>query len=232
MNEAWTDLRIAVRRLRRSPGFAVTVVATLTITANLAVFGVFRAMVAGPLGMVAGDSLVMVVQKPAGYVSQSYPDYQDLKTRNSVFSDMLAYRIGEAGARTEGTARKSWDYEVSGNYFDMLGVQPEVGRFFHTSDEHGPNSAPYVVLSDAFWRSRFGGDPHVVGKTVELDKYPFTIIGVAPATFHGTELLIWPDFWYPMVNAPEVNGYSYLDKRFNHTMSVLGRLKPGEPISI
>jgi predicted permease len=229
MNEAWTDVKIAVRRLRRAPGFAVTVVATLTIAiaANLAVFGVFRAMVAGPLGMAGGDSLVMVVQKPAGYVSQSYPDYQDLKTRNSVFRDMLAYRIGEAGARTEGTARKSWDYEVSGNYFDMLGVQPEVGRFFHAADEHGPNSAPYLVLSDAFWHSRFGGDPHVVGKTVELDKYPFTIIGVAPATFHGTELLIWPDFWYPMVNAPQVNGYSYLDRRFNHTLSVLGRLKPG-----
>jgi len=229
MQEAWTDVRIAVRRLRRSPGFAVTVVATLTmaIAVNLVVFGVFRAMVAGPLGMVGGDSLVMVVQKPQGYISQSYPDYQDFKTRNSVFSDMLAYRIGEAGARTGGMARKSWDYEVTGNYFDMLGVQPEIGRFFHASDEHGPNSAPYVVLSDAFWRSRFSADPRVVGSTIELDKHPFTIIGVAPANFHGTELLIWPDFWYPMVNAPQVNGYSYLERRYNHTLNVLGRLEPG-----
>ncbi|MGC2637566.1 MAG: ADOP family duplicated permease [Acidobacteriaceae bacterium] len=230
MHEIWMDLKVAARRLRRAPGFAVTVVATLTmaIAANLAVLGVFRAMAAGPLGMVGGDSLVMVVQKPQGYISQSYPDYQDFKARNAVFSDMLAYRIGEAGARThDGTARKNWDYEVSGNYFDVLGVRPEAGRFFHASDERGPNSASYVVLSDAFWRSRFGADPRVVGTTMELDKHPFTIIGVASANFHGTELLIWPDFWYPMVNAPDVNGYSYLDRRFNHTLSVLGRLKPG-----
>jgi hypothetical protein len=80
-------------------------------------------------------------------------------------------------------AKKSWTYEVSGNYFDMLGVQPQQGRFFHANDEHGPNSAPYIVLSDAFWRSRFGADPRIVGSIVELNKHPFTIIGVAPAEF-------------------------------------------------
>jgi len=229
MHEIWMDVKVAVRRLRRSPGFAVTVVVTLTmaIAANLVVLGILRATMAGPQGLAAADRVWEVVQKPQGYISQSYPDYQDLKARNAVFSDMVAYRVGEAAVNALGTTRKSWDYEVSGNYFDVLGVQPQLGRFFHSSDEHGPNSAPYVVLSDEFWRARFGADPHVVGTTVELDKHPFTIVGVAPAAFHGTELLLWPDFWYPMVNAPEVNGYSYLERRYNHSLSVLGRLKPG-----
>jgi predicted permease len=229
MHEIWTDLKVAMRRLRRSPGFVLTVVLSLTmaIAANLVVLGILRATVSGPAGLAAPARLWQVVQKPQGFISQSYPDYQDLKTRNKVFTDMLAYRVGEAAVSALGTTRKSWDFEVSGNYFDVLGVRPAVGRFFHASDEHGANSAPYVVLSDGFWRSRFGADPRVIGATVELDKHPFTILGVAPATFHGTELLIWPDFWYPMVNAPEVNGYSYLERRYNHSLSVLGRLKPG-----
>jgi predicted permease len=229
MHEIWTDLKVAMRRLRRSPGFVLTVVLSLTmaIAANLVVLGILRATVSGPAGLAAPDRLWQVVQKPQGFISQSYPDYQDLKTRNKVFTDMLAYRVGEAAVSALGTTRKSWDFEVSGNYFDVLGVRPAVGRFFHASDEHGADSAPYVVLSDGFWRSRFGADPRMIGATVELDKHPFTILGVAPATFHGTELLIWPDFWYPMVNAPEVNGYSYLERRYNHSLSVLGRLKPG-----
>ncbi|HEY6445694.1 MAG TPA: ADOP family duplicated permease [Acidobacteriaceae bacterium] len=229
MYEIWMDLKVAARRLRHAPGFALTVVLSLTmaIAANLVVLGFLSATATGPAGIAEGGRLLMVEQKPAGYISQSYPDYRDLKTRNTVFSGLLAYRIGEAAVRALGTTRKSWDYEVSGNYFDVVGVQPQVGRFFQESDERGPNSAPYVVLSDGFWRSRFGGDPRVVGSTIELDKHPFTIIGVAPAAFHGMELVIWPDFWYPMVNAEEVNGYSYLERRYNHSLSVVGRLKPG-----
>jgi predicted permease len=98
---------------------------------------------------------------------------------------------------------------------------------FHANEEHGVNSMPYVVLSDWFWRSRFGGDPGVVGKTVDLNKHPFTVIGVAPAAFHGTELMLWPDFWIPTANEEQIEGYSYIDKRFNHGMWVVGLLKPG-----
>ncbi len=84
--------------------------------------------------------------------------------------------------------------------------QPEVGRFFHAADEHGPDSAPYVVLSDALWRRRFMPIRGVVGTTVELNKHPFTVVGVAPARFHGTERFVWPDYWMPMVNEEQVEG--------------------------
>ncbi len=86
---------------------------------------------------------------------------------------------------------------------------------------------PYIVLSDAFWHSRFNADPRVIGMTVDLNKHSFTIMGVAPKTFNGTELFLWPDFWMPMMNEETINGYDYLTKRSSHGLYVLGVLKPG-----
>jgi FtsX-like permease family/MacB-like periplasmic core domain len=83
------------------------------------------------------------------------------------------------------------------------------------------------VLSNFFWRSRFSADPHIVGRTVDLNKHPFTIIGVAPKSFHGTELIIWPDFWIPIVNQEQIDGFNFLTKRYDHATNVLGALKPG-----
>jgi predicted permease len=229
MYEMFNDLRIAMRRLRHSPGFVLVAGLSLTmaIAANLVVFGVMNAAILRPLRVAGGDRLWMVVQKPTHYISQSYPDYLDLRSRNTTFTDMAAYRFSEAGVSTQGNAKKSWSYEASANYFDMLGIQPEVGRFFHANEEHGPGSMPYVVLSDWFWRSRFNANPGVIGTVVDLNKHPFTVIGVAPPTFNGTELMLWPDFWVPMVNEQQIEGYSYLDKRYNHGLWVVGAVKPG-----
>jgi predicted permease len=229
MYELWNDLRIAVRRLRRSPGFVMVALLSLTIgiAANLVVFGVVNAIVLHPLNVAGADRLWQVEQKPHGAISQSYPDYLDFRARNTTFGDMLAYRINNAGLSTQGMAQNTWITEVSGNYFDMLGVQPELGRLFHATDEHGPNSAPYVVLSDGFWRSRFGADPGVIGSRVDLNKHPFTVIGVAPREFHGTELVFWPDYFIPMVNEEQVEGFDFLSKRYSHGLNVLGVLKPG-----
>lgn len=223
------DIRYALRQLRRSPGFAVTAILTLAlgICVNVVVFGVLNAALQRQMGIRTPDEVWQVIQKPKGYINQSYPDYLDYKTRNATFSDLAAYRISEAALLAQGTVRKTWDVEASGNYFDMLGIQPELGRFFHSSDEHGANSALYVVLSDAYWRSHFGADPRVIGTTVDVNKHPYTIIGVSPSSFHGTDLFLWPDLWVPMVNAPQLDGYSYLEKRYNHGLFVVGRLKPG-----
>jgi predicted permease len=224
------DVRYGLRQLRRSPGFALTAIVTLAlgIGANVVVFGVLNAALFKPLNVGTAKSLVQVLHKAQeGYISQSYPDFIDLRGRNSAFDDMAAYRIYEAGLSAGGLAQNSYAYEASSNYFDALGVQPQLGRFFHASDEHGPNSMPYIVLSDGLWRTRFNADPRVVGMTVDLNKHPFTIIGVAPKGFNGTEIFFWPDFWMPMVNQEQVEGYSYLNKRGNHGLWVIGTLKPG-----
>jgi len=118
-------------------------------------------------------------------------------------------------------------YDVTGNYFDVLGIQPEHGVFFHASDEHGPNSAPYIVLGDALWRSQFNANPAIIGATVDLDKHPFTVIGIAPREFHGTEHFFWPDYWIPIVNEQQVEGWDFLHDRLVNPIAVVGRLKPG-----
>ena len=229
MYELLADLKIAARRLRHSPGFALTAILSLTmaIAANLVVFGVLNAAILRPLNVAHPERLVMVVHGQRGYTSQSYPDYQDFRARNKTFSEMATYRIAGVGVSAQGMAWKSWIYEVSGNYFDMLGAQPELGRFFRASDQHGPNSAPYVVLSDALWRSQFNADPAVLGRTVDLNKHPFTVIGVAAPEFHGTELFLWPDLWMPIVNEQQVEGYDFLSKRYSHGLFMLGALKAG-----
>ena len=109
----------------------------------------------------------------------------------------------------------------------MLGAMPELGRFFHSNEEHGANSAPYVVLSDNFWRSRLNADAQIVGKIVDINKQPFTVIGVAPASFHGVDLFLWPDFWIPIVNDPSNEGPNFMSSRGMRNLWIIGRLKPG-----
>ncbi|MHB1673097.1 MAG: ABC transporter permease [Acidobacteriaceae bacterium] len=223
------DARYALRQLRKSPGFAITAVLTLAlgVGANVVVFSVLNALILKPLNVPHPGNLYNIVRKPQGWDSQSYPDYIDYRDRNSTFRGIAAYNIDEAGISKGSLVSKSFGYEVSGNYFDLLGIQPKLGRFFHAADEHGANSAPYVVLSDNFWRNHFNGNPKIVGDTIELNKHPFTVLGIAPRKFHGTELFMWPDYWVPMVNQQQIEGDSYLHDRGNHVPWLLGRLKPG-----
>ena len=102
---------------------------------------------------------------------------------------------------------------MSGNYFDVLDIQPFLGRFFHASDEHGPNSAPYIVLSYAYWHTHFQDDRGVVGRSSSSNKHPFTIIGVAPPEFHGTFIFQSPDFFVPIVNQEQLDGQNFLNER-------------------
>ncbi len=227
------DVRYALRQLWRSPGFACTAILTLAlgIGANVVVFGVLNAVLLQPIHVAGATRLFEIVHRNPGDDSQSYPDYVDFKARNKTFADMAVYKFTIAGISHGGSAQRVWGYETSGNYFDMLGVQPQLGRFFHGSDEHGPNSAPYIVLSDALWRTRFDADPRVIGTTVNLNKHPFTVIGVAPQRFNGTEIFIWPGFWTPIVNQEMIEGYSQLDKRSNRSSWVIGMLRPGVTVA-
>ena len=222
------DLIYAARQLRRTPAFTLTALVTLilAIGANVMVFSVLNALILRPLDLPVHAQVYSVVHKEPGYDNQSYPDYLDFKNRNSTFKDMAAYRLQQAGLAAGNAAYNSWYCRVTGNYFDMLGVQPAQGRMFHASDEHGPNSAPYIVLSDYFWRGRLGADPAIVGTTVRINKHSFTVVGIAPAAFHGTDVFLWPDFWMPMVDSPDDEGTNFLSGRGMHNLFILGQLKP------
>ena len=136
--------------------------------------------------------------------------------------------MGPAGLDTGGgNPSVIWPYLVSGNYFDSLGVQPYLGRFIHGSDEHGKNSVPYVVLSYAYWHTHFNNDPAAVGRTVQINKHPYIIAGVARPDFRGTELFFAPDLWAPILDLPQLGGWDPLEQRGNHPTWVIGHLKPG-----
>jgi predicted permease len=227
------DVRYAFRVLRKTPAFTIVAVVTLMlgIGANIVVFGVLNAVLMHPLDVRDPQSLYQIRHQQwmmGRLLTTSYPAFEDYQQRNTTFSGMV-------GINGYSHAQMSWHNkvisvsgdEVTGNYFDLMGVQPAAGRFFHTADEHGPNSAPYLVLSDALWRRAFQADPSVVGMTIELDHRPFTVVGVASARFHGTERFVFPDYWMPIVNEGQGSGSDYLHDRAAVALTVIGRLKPG-----
>jgi predicted permease len=201
------DLRFALRMLLKSPGFTVTAVLTLALAigANAVVFSIMNAFILRPLNVPQAQSLYGLWRATDG-MSESYPDYLDLRDRNRSFDGLVAYNIDEAVLDTGENPTRAWVEEASGNYFDALGLQPYLGHFFHASDEHGPNSAPYIVLTYTFWHSHFQDDRGVVGRVVQVNKHPFTIIGVAPPEFHGTLLFFNPAFFAPLVNHEQFGG--------------------------
>jgi predicted permease len=226
MQTLWQDLQYAVRMLKKNPGFTAVAVLTLAlgIGANAVVFSVMNALILRPVNVPEPQSLFMIERGSEKSSNQSYPDYLDLRDRNRSFDGLAAFNFAMMGLDTGKSLSRSWVYGVSGNYFDTLGVQPYLGRFFHASDEHGPNSAPYIVLSFAYWHTRFEDDRGVVGRVVRLNKQPFTILGVAPPGFHGTLVFFSPDFFVPIVNGDEKT----LNARGNRWIdTVIGRLKPG-----
>jgi len=176
------DLRLAIRMLRKSPGFTAVAVLTLAmaIGANAVVFGVLNALILHPLHVPQAESLYGIQHGNDALSYQSYPDYLDLRDRNRSFDDIAAYDAAQVGLDTGGDPSRAWVFLASGNYFDVLRLQPFLGRFFHASDEHGPNSAPYIVLSYSYWHIHFQDDRGVVGRVVQVNKYPYTILGVAP----------------------------------------------------
>jgi predicted permease len=224
------DIRYALRVLWKSPAFTLVALVTLMlgIGANVVVFGVVNAVLLHPLDVSDPQNLyqLRVGSWTSGKaLTTSYPAFGDIQQRNTTFSDIAGFNgFCQARLHWGDAVRSVSGYAVTGNYFDLLGVQPQVGRLIQAEDEHGPNSAPYIVLSDSLWRSAFNADPGVVGTTVRLYKDPFTVIGVAPARFHGTERFDWPDYYIPIVNYFDSD---YLQNRTGRPLTVLGRLKPG-----
>ena len=218
-----SDIRFALRKLRHSPGFALTAILTLAfgIGANVVTFSVLNGILLRPLDVPHPENLPQIGE------NESYPDYRGYQDRNQSFSAMLAYKVLSVGIGIDKSVSSNWGNAASGNYFDVLGLQPALGRFFHASDEHGLGSAPYIVLSYDFWKRRFAASPHVLGKIITLNQHPFTIIGVVPQNFHGTDYFFWPDYWIPAVNAQQVTGWDDFDWRAHRDFTLLGRLKPG-----
>ena len=230
MKDLLQDVRYSLRVLRKSPAFTLVALITLilSIGANVVVFGIVNAVLLHPLAVSDPQNLYQLrlgSWTSGKLLTTSYPAFEDYRRRNTTFSEMAGFDGYSYGRLSWGNSVKKVDgYSVTGNYFEMLGVQPELGRLIQPSDDHGPNSVPYIVLSDGLWRSAFNADPGVIGTTVRLNKDSFTVIGVTPAQFHGTEQFDWPDYFIPVVNRFDAE---YLADRTGRPLTVLARLKPG-----
>ena len=221
------DVRIAARQLVRSPGFSVTAILTLALAigANAVVFNVLNELILRPVNLPEPGRLYTIEER--GMPMNSYPDYRDLRARNRAFEDIALYNFNRVGIDTGGKPQEIWIYEASGNYFDVLGTKPYLGRFFHASDEHGFENTPYLVLSYAYWQDQFHGDPGVIGRRIEVNRHGFSILGVAPPQFQGNELIFSPALWAPIVDQATIEGSNTLDDRSARSLWMVGRLKPG-----
>ncbi len=227
-DEISADIRFALRTFRRSPVFAATAIVSLAlgIGANAFVFSVFNSLLLRPLP-IEDPARVKFVETTSG-PSHSFPTYLELRDHNSTFTGLAGYRIAPMSMDRTGSPERIWGLLATGNYFDMLGLKPVVGRFFHQEDDLKPGSSPYDVLSFSAWKVRFGGDPSIAGSVVHMNGLSYTILGVAPEGFHGTELLYWPDVWVPMMMEPQIEvGNPWLDNRKTWNTWIAGRLRPG-----
>jgi predicted permease len=222
------DLRFALRQMRRSPGFALTAVLILAlgIAANVIVFGVLQALVLRTLDVPHGDR-VMTLQPKNGGPFLSYPEMRDVRDDNTVFSAVAALEIQEFGLEANGVTRHVWGYEVSGQYFEVVGIKPFLGRLLERADDDHPGASEAAVLSWSAWKSVFGADPNVVGTMVRIDKHPYTIVGVTPEGFNGTEKFAQTDIFVPLANQASLDGVNWLESRSHKDFFSSVRIKNG-----
>src|SRR5918998_6250352 len=233
MGTLWQDVRFGWRRLKASPGFTAVAVLSLAlgIGANTAIFTLVNTVLLRPLPVAEPERLASVypVARDAEVGAFSYPDYRDFRDRNEVFAGLFVHRFAPVSLSREGQqSERVWGYLVSGNYFDVLGVSAAQGRTFLPEEDVAPLRHPVLVVSHACWQSRFGADPGLVGKTVTLNGHPFTVVGVTPEGFSGSEVAYTPELWVPMMMQPVIEpGSDWLERRGTHNLFATGRLKPG-----
>src|SRR5580704_3201184 len=240
INGLLQDLRYALRQLRKSPGFTAVAVLTLAlgIGANTAIFGLLDQALLRALPVKEPDRLVLLRYSGSnrGHLSSrsdgklyfSYPMYRDLRDRNAVFSGVIATDWMQAGLQWHNQPELIGTELVSGNYFDVLGVQPALGRLFVASDDVVANANPVAVLSFSYWRRRFGADPAMLNQSVLVNGHPFTIIGVARPGFHSVVVGDTPDVFVPMTMLSQVSpGNTDLEDRRSSWLNIVARLNPG-----
>jgi macrolide transport system ATP-binding/permease protein len=230
--DIWQDLRYAIRMLGKNPGFAVIAVLTLGVGlgANTAIFSLVNTALLRPLPVDRPDRLV-TLNNGSGrgmFPAFSYPNYKDFRDRNDVFSGLMGYRFAQLSLSHDSVNERLWGFLVTGNYFETLGVKAQLGRVISAEDDRAPGAHPVAVVSYKCWRQRFGGEPGVIGRNVIVNGRSYTIIGVAQPGFSGTEVIVEPEMWFPMMMQAQIEpGSQWLDERDWNTITVMGRLKAG-----
>jgi predicted permease len=239
MSTLLSDLRYAFRGLRRSPLFATVAVLSLAlgIGANTAIFTLIDQILLRKLPVAHPEQLVMLYQRAnnmgsnMGARMHSYPLYQDLQKKAEPFADVICRRLFDASVSVDNQTERVEAEMVSGNYFAMLGVKPAAGRVFNSQeDDQVYRGHPVVVLSYAYWNSRFAHDPAVVGRKILVNNYPMTVVGVSAEGFVGLDPARTPQIRVPILMKPVMMpewGWLQMDDRRARWVQVFARLKPG-----
>jgi predicted permease len=237
-----SDLRLAVRGLRRSPLFASVAILSLAlgIGANTAIFTLIDQILLRQLPVSHPEQLVMLYQQGShngsnmGSRMHSYPIYQDLQQKAEPLSEVLCRRLFEASVAIENSTERVDAEMVSGNYFTMLGVKPALGRVLNSKeDDQAYRGHPVAVISYGYWESRFSKDPNVIGRKIRINDYPMTIVGVSEAGFAGLDPSRSPQIRVPILMMADMMpewSWVHMDDRRTRWVQVFGRLKPGYTI--
>ena len=225
------DLKYAARMLVKAPGFTAVAVLSLAlgIGANTAIFSLINAVLLRPLPVSDPATLVSVSQtdqRNPGNLPVSDLNFRDLRAQNTVFTDMGAFAFTQVNYANGNEALPIPAQVVTANYFSLLGAQPALGRGFLPEEE--TKASPVAVISHGFWERTLGSDPSIVGRTIALNRTPFTVVGVAPKNFSGTLLGGGPSVWVPRsMHAVVQPGFDWYDQRRGLFLFAFGRLKPG-----
>ncbi len=230
------DVRYGWRMLHKNLGFTTLAILTLAlgIGANTTIFSWINSTLLNPIPGARQTSEVVSITR-GGTVNEpgqfSYPDYLDLKAGSKSFSGLMAFAFRPLDLTGSGKPERLWAADVSANYFDVFRVRPVLGRAFLPAEDEKLNGAPVAVLNYGLWQRRFGGDPHIVGRTIFLNRHPFTVVGVAPPAFQGTMTGLRTDLWVPVMMEQEtMKGYDWTHDRGDNELMMQGRLKPGVSI--
>jgi predicted permease len=235
LEDLFSDLRYSLRMAMRNPGFTVVAILTLAIGigACATAFTWIDAVLLQPLSGVTDPSRLVTVETVTAngeWVPNSYPDFIDFRDHLKQFDGIAVSHLSAFSVGTKDHADRVWGELVSGNFFSVLGVQPELGRLFLPS-EYGdaPGAYPVAVISDRYWRSHYGADPAIAGKTIRINQHDLTIVGVTSPAFHGSIPVIAFDVWVPYMEQAVLNGVQGWMLRDRHDRNMLGiaRLRQG-----
>jgi predicted permease len=225
------DLGYAWRSLRKTPGTSAVAVVSLAlgIGAATTVLCWLKNVVWQPLPGVADQGRVVVIVGSQGGGGVSLPDLRDIGALQQVFVGAAASQLTPASVSADGRTEWAYAQVATANYFALLGVRPILGRTFLPDEDSKPSGNPVLVISESYWRRRFAADPSIVGRVVEVNRHPFTIVGVVPAAFRGTMIGLAFDFWAPVSMLNEVGNWShdFLTARNARGLHDVARLRPG-----
>jgi predicted permease len=232
------DLRYAIRTLRKAPGFTAVAALTLAfgIAVNAAMFSILNAVLWRPLPVREPGALAVLFSKnraTGSFGDFSYADYLDFKEAGDVFEGLIAYEPVALSLSRDGKNERLWGEVVSGNYFDVLGVSPVLGRAFRADEDETRGAVPVALVSHSLWMKRFQSDPAFVGKTLRLNGRDFTVVGVTPREFHSVYYVGFrPDIWLPtaMYDAAVPTAAGKLRERGATSLRIMARLKRGVPL--